>query len=516
MWQWIRWDRVEHAVKSMQHRIVKAVQANKWRKVKALQRILSRSFAAKLLAVRRVTENSGRRTAGIDGQRWNTPLSKWHAVHQLKSQGYRAKPVRRIYVPKSKGKKRPLGIPTMHDRAMQALHLLTLDPISETQADANSYGFRPYRRCADAIARCFDLLAKKKAPQWILEGDIKGCFDNISHEWMLQNTPVDKRMLRQWLKAGYFEKQQLFPSEAGTPQGAIISPCLANRVLDGLQQAIDQASGVKYWGRQKPQRRINPNHVHLILYADDFVILCADKKLLENHIKPAVQAFLTERGLSLSEEKTHITSIHKGFDFLSQNIRKYQNKLLIKPSQKSVHRFLQKVKGIIKKHTASRTVDLLRELAPVIRGWALYHRHIVAKHTFSKVDNQIWQMLWRWAYRRHAHRKNRKWIKDRYFMRHEGRDWTMFAYDEQGDLVTLFRASSIPIRRHIKIRDRANPYDGDHEAYFEQRTDQLMLQKLAGKRMITYLYKRQKGRCLVCRKKITAKTGYNTHHLLPK
>ena len=268
-WQMIRWDRVMRSVKSLQNRIVKATQAGKWRKVNALQRILSRSYAAKLLAVRRVTENSGQRTAGIDGQRWNTPQAKFEAIAQLQNRAYRAKPVRRIYIPKPNGKKRPLGIPTMGDRAMQALHLLTLDPISETLADANSYGFRPYRCCADAIARCFDMLAKKDAPQWILEGDIKGCFDNISHQWMQENIPLSQKVLGQWLKAGYFEKQTFFPSEAGTPQGAIISPCLANMVLDGLQQVIDQASGVKYWGRQEPKRRINPHHVHLIRYADD-------------------------------------------------------------------------------------------------------------------------------------------------------------------------------------------------------------------------------------------------------
>ena len=515
-WQMIRWDRVMRSVKSLQNRIVKATQAGKWRKVNALQRILSRSYAAKLLAVRRVTENSGQRTAGIDGQRWNTPQAKFEAIAQLQNRAYRAKPVRRIYIPKPNGKKRPLGIPTMGDRAMQALHLLTLDPISETLADANSYGFRPYRCCADAIARCFDMINKKDAPQWILEGDIKGCFDNISHQWMQENIPLSQKVLGQWLKAGYFEKQTFFPSEAGTPQGAIISPCLANMVLDGLQQVIDQASGVKYWGRQEPKRRINPHHVHLIRYADDFVVICSDRAILEQRIKPAIEAFLAQRGLELSEEKTCLTHINEGFDFLSQNIRKYKNKLLIKPSRKSIHRFLQKVKEIIKKHTASKTIDLLRELAPAIRGWAMYHRHVVSKATFSKVDHQIWQMLWRWPYRRHAHRKNLKWIKTRYFMRYKGRDWTFFANDEHGNLNTIFRASDIPIRRHVKIKGRANPYDASQEMYFEQRSDQLMQHKLVGKRMITFIYRRQQGLCPVCQQKITEQTGWNAHHLTPK
>lgn len=285
----------------------KGSNAGRWNKVKVLQGILTRSFAAKLLAIRRVTENSGKRTAGIDNELWNTPIAKAKATSELDILGYHASAVRRIYIPKSNGKLRPLGIPTMKDRAMQALLLLGLDPVSESMADPNSYGFRPHRSCADAIARCFSMLAKPDAPEWILEGDIKGCFDNISHDWMLQNIPVDKKILQQWLKAGYMEKQQLFPTEQGTPQGSVISPTLANMVLDGLEMAIDQAAGVKHWGKTAPKRRINPNHIHLIRYADDFVVTCSDKSLLEHKIKPAITSFLAARGLELSEEKTLIT-----------------------------------------------------------------------------------------------------------------------------------------------------------------------------------------------------------------
>ena len=515
-WQFIRWEVVERQVKALQARIVKAVQSGRWNKAKVLQGTLSRSYAGKLLAIRRVTENSGHRTAGIDGQTWDTPLAKFMAIEQLQNKGYRAKPVRRIYIPKPNGKKRPLGIPTMRDRAMQALHLLTLDPISETLADANSYGFRSHRSCADAIARCFDILAKKNAPHWILECDIRGCFDNISHQWMLDHIPMDKRMLRQWLKAGFFEKQQFFPTEAGSPQGAIISPCLANMVLDGLQAAISQASAVKYWGRQEPKRCINPHHVHLIRYADDFVVTCSNPALLEQKVKPAIQAFLAERGLELSEEKTRLTHIRQGFDFLSQNVRKYKEKLLIKPSRKSIRNFLQKVKQLIIKFRAANAADLLTHLAPLIRGWTMYHRHVVAKYTFNYVDHRIWQMLWKWAYRRHAHQKGRGWIKRRYFMRYRGRDWTFFAHDLHGNLITIFQASDVPIQRHVKIRDRANPYDPQDETYFEQRKDYLMANKLAGKRMISYLYQRQKGLCPHCQQKITEQTGWNAHHLAPK
>lgn len=218
-WQWINWNRVIRAVKSLQSRIVKAVKAGRWRKMRAIQRILSKSYAAKLLAIRRITENSGKRTAGIDGQLWNTPQSKFNGVRELNLKGYQAHPVRRITIPKSNGKRRPLGIPTMKDRAMQALHLLVLDPVSESLADTNSYGFRPFRSCADAIARCFSMLAKPNAPVWILEADIKGCFDNIAHGWLLENIAMNKSILNKWLKAGYISKQGLFPTKDGTPQG---------------------------------------------------------------------------------------------------------------------------------------------------------------------------------------------------------------------------------------------------------------------------------------------------------
>lgn len=515
-WQFIRWDKVVRRVKSIQSRIVKTVKEKRWNKVKVLQGILSRSYAAKLLAIRRVTENSGKRTAGIDGQLWDTPQSKFGAIAGMKSHGYRALPVRRIKIPKTNGKLRPLGIPTMRDRAMQALYLLGLAPVSECLADPNSYGFRPHRSCADAIARCFSLLAKPSAPVWILEADIKGCFDHISHDWLLENIPMDVDILKEWLSAGYVEKHDLFPTKEGTPQGSVISPTLANMVLDGLEMAIDQAAGVKHWGKIAPKRRINPNHIHLVRYADDFLVTCSDRNLLETTIKPAVEAFLKSRGLQLSTEKTTITHIDDGFDFLGQNVRKYHGKLLIKPSKKNVETFLKKVKKAIKERTAAAPIELTQKLAPMIRGWALYHRHIVAKETFSYVDNKIWQMLWKWSRRRHAHKKDAMWVKNRYFMRYQGQDWTFFARDKDGNLETIFKASSIKIQRHVKIKATSNPYDKEEELYFESRNDDFMLNKLAGKKMMRYLYDRQQGCCAVCQQKITVETGYNTHHLHPK
>jgi RNA-directed DNA polymerase len=512
LWHFIDWGEVTRSVKSLQIRIAKAVLAHQWRKVRSLQWLVNHSFAAKLLAVRRVTENTGKRTAGIDGQTWLSATDKFKAVVNLRLKGYKAKAVRRIYIPKSNGKKRPLGIPTMHDRAMQALHLLGLDPVSETTGDANSYGFRPHRNCADAIERCFDLLGKKRSPQWILEGDIKGCSDNISHDWIMENIPLSKQPLKEWLSSGYQENQKLFPTTSGTPQGSIISPTIANMVLDGLEAHIDKVCGIKKYG--KIQYRVNPHIIHFIRYADDFIVTCRDENYLTDTVLPAIQTFLEPRGLALSIDKTHITHIDQGFDFLGQNVRKYKGKLLIKPSKKNIHTFLAKVQSTIKELGNVQTILLIKTLNPMIRGWAMYHRHIVAKRIFSTVDHRIFWMIWRWAKRRHGRKKNAVWLKKRYFTRIEGRDWLFFDTDDiTNKKYTLFQAASIPIKRHIKINSKANPYVLTDEPYFEWRTQVKMSDKWEGKQQLDFIYKRQEGRCAYCGELIDLDRGWHSHHI---
>ena len=262
-WHAIDWRAVNQNVRRLQARIVKAEQEGRRGKVKALQRLLTRSFSGKALAVRRVTENQGKRTAGVDGLTWDTPEQKASAIHALRQRGYQPRPLRRVYIPKKNGKKRPLGIPTMRDRAMQALYLLALAPIAEVRADPNSYGFRPERSTADAIAQCFKALAKANSPEWVLEGDIKSCFDRISHDWLLAHIPMEQAVLRAWLKAGFMEQHVLYPTEEGTPQGGIISPTLANLALDGLERLLRA---------HFPKREAGRNaKVNLIRYADDFV-----------------------------------------------------------------------------------------------------------------------------------------------------------------------------------------------------------------------------------------------------
>jgi RNA-directed DNA polymerase len=469
-WDQIDWPKCERQVWRLQARIVKATRESRWNKVKALQRLLTHSFSGKALAVKRVTDNQGKRTPGVDRVTWTTPAAKLKALGSLQRRGYRPRPLRRVYIPKANGKQRPLGIPVMYDRAMQALYLLALEPIAETTADPNSYGFRPERSTADALQQCFQALGRGCSPQWVLEGDIKGCYDHISHEWMLRHVPMDKGVLRQWLKAGCVENQTWFPTEAGTPQGGIISPTLANLTLDGLEALLAEPFPREKW---KDGKRWSPK-VNLVRYADDFIITGDSPELLENEARPLVEAFLKERGLMLSPDKTRITHIDEGFDFLGQNLRKYGGKPLVKPSRKNTHAFLEKVRGLIDANLSVNQAVLIGRLNPVIRGWANYHRHCVAAETFRRVDHEIWRRLWQWAKRRHP-KKARQWVKDRYFPALGQRAWT-FAADTgqrtpegQPMWVKLVYASDIKIKRHIKIRRDANPFDSQWRSYFQER-----------------------------------------------
>ena len=466
-WKTINWKQLERAVKSFQLRIAKAIREGKHNKAKALQWLLTHSWAAKLLAVKRVTENSGKRTPGVDGVRWKTPTQKIRAALSLSRKGYKALPLRRLYILKKNGKKRPLGIPTMTDRACQALHLLALQPIAETTADNGSYGFRPYRSCHDAIERCYIHLSRHDNATWILEGDIKGCFDNISHQWLIENIPMDKRILQQWLNAGFMENKRLFPTEKGTPQGGIISPVLANITLDGLETAIDKAFGIKI--RPDGCRKNNPYKIHLVRYADDFIVTASDKDILETKVKPLIEDFLLERGLQLSPEKTKITHITEGFDFLGQNIRMYsKGKLLIRPSKDSIRSVKNKLKEIIVKHRGSQAAVLIRNLNPVITGWANYHKHACAKRTFYKIDRILWRNIWNWARRRHNKLGYRK-IVSLLFMRIGNRKWQFFGKFSNGNTILLRLFSAFRIFRHKLIAGKANPFDPAWNDYFLNR-----------------------------------------------
>ncbi|MDB1122787.1 group II intron reverse transcriptase/maturase [Vibrio algarum] len=507
-WHSIDWEACHISVKRLQTRIAKATIETDWRQVKKLQRMLVRSFSAKALAVRKVTENRGKNTAGVDKVTWNTPVKKWDAINELKRKGYKPKPLRRVYIPKSNGKLRPLGIPTMKDRAMQALYLLALEPVSETKADRNSYGFRPNRSTADAIEQCFVNLSRKNSAQWVLEGDIKGCFDNISHDWLINNVHMDKTVLRKWLKAGYMESGKLNPTEAGTPQGGIISPVLANLALDGLESVLESHFGKK---NTKASYKTKVNYVR---YADDFIITGISKELLEDEVLPLVKAFMAERGLKLSESKTLITHIDKGFDFLGQNLRKYKGKMLIMPAKKSVKQLLSNVKAYLDSHKTASAAAVISKLNPMIRGWCNYHRHICSDRAFKYVDYRIWQMLWKWCRRIHKNRRKR-WIRAKYFKTVDKRNW-VFSAPRKGEdgYYRLAYASRVDIVRHVKIRARANCYLPEDEQYFETFKVRKLKSSLAGNMKLWALAKRQDYKCAVCNQVFKTEDEWDVHHII--
>jgi RNA-directed DNA polymerase len=516
-WYATDWQAINRNVRRLQVRIVQATKVGRWGKVRALQRLLTHSYSGKALAVRRVTENDGRKTPGVDQEIWDTPEKKTQAVHAFQRRGYQPQPLRRLYILKSDKKTlRPLGIPTMTDRSHQALHLLALDPVLETTADPNSYGFRQQRSCADAIEQCFKTLVKPH-PQWILEGDIKSCFDRISHDWLLAHVPMDRVILQKWLKAGYMDQHVLHETTDGTPQGGIISPALSNCALDGLEQLLREKFPTK---KRHPSLGGKYPAVNLIRYADDFVITGRTKELLEGEIKPLVEQFLHERGLELSPAKTVITRVEKGFDFLGQNVRKYPNgKLLIKPSKKNIKTFLDGIRGNIKAALGMSAADLIRWLNPKIRGWSNYHRHVVSKRVFSRVDNAIFIRLWQWARRRHP-KKSPRWLKQKYFEQHGGRNWAFFgkSCNNEGEphKVRLLLASSTPIQRHVKVKSAANPYDPAHETYFEKREGDHMAGTFRGTRTLRFLWMFQRGCCPVCNTKITRITGWRIHYCVSR
>ena len=467
-WASIDWNKACAYVKKLQMRIVKAQQEGHYSKVKTLQWLLTHSFYAKALAVKRVTSNRGKNTAGVDHELWLTPEAKFKAINKLKRRGYRPQPLKRVYIPKKNGKLRPLSIPTMTDRAMQTLYMFALEPLAETYGDPNSYGFRIGRSTHDAIEQCFTDLNKGKSPEWILEGDIKGCFDHISHEWLMENIPMDTQVLQKWLKCGFVDTKQLFPTEEGTPQGGTISPTLMNMTLDGLERLLKERLPTKQYFNGKTHF----NKMNFVRYADDFIVTGESPEFLREEVLPIIREFMAERGLQLSEEKTVITHIEDGFDFLGKNIRKYNGKLLIKPSKQSVSSLLKKVREIVKSNKSAKQDSLIRQLNPVIRGWVNNQRFVVSAEAFSKIDYQIYNCLWQWAKRRHK-KKSRRWIAKKYWHCIGSRNWT-FAAEERSkkrnkelSYFALEYATDTKIIRFKKIVAEANPFDARWNGYYE-------------------------------------------------
>mgnify|MGYP001427377968 CR=1 FL=1 len=459
-WRKINWTVVETRVNRLQSRIAKAAREGRFNQVKILQYLLVKSYYAKLMAVKKVMGNKGCKTAGVDGELWSSDSKKYQGAIHLKNGGYKASPLRRTYIKKANGKLRPLGIPTMRDRSMQALHALSLDPVAESILSTKAFGFRKHRSCHDAQEYIFKCLGTKVSGKWVLEGDIKGCFDHISHQWIMENVPMNKRILKQFLTAGFVYKKDLYPTEEGTPQGGIISPILANLTLNGLAEMLAKKYSMNANGNIS--RNVDIHKIHTIIYADDFIITANNEEIL-HQVKEDIEEFLQERGLELSESKTLITHINEGFDFLGWSFRKFKTKLIIAPSKKSVKNICKKIDETVRKNLMQKQEILIKQLNALIRGWCNYHKSSCAKKAFQTIDKYVFYALWNWAKRRHS-TKSKHWRKKRYFHQEGSRDWIYGT-----EKVKLVFASDTKIKRHRLIKFEANPYLREYDEYYSKR-----------------------------------------------
>jgi RNA-directed DNA polymerase len=470
-WLQVEWPQVEDDVRRLRQRIFTATKAGDLAKVRNLQKLMLRSRANALLAVRRVTEvNTGRMTAGVDGRTVLSPdlkaeLADWV---QNRSEPWKPKPVKRVFIPKGRGRRRPLGIPVIADRALQALTVNALEPEWETRFEPKSYGFRPGRGCHDAIEAIYHtVVGRNPHRRWILDADLLAAFDRIDHRHlmsMLGTFPARGR-IEQWLKAGVLERGQFTPTDEGTPQGGVISPLMMNVALHGLESA----AGARYFpdGRKDAGKSV-PGTPVVVRYADDLVALCVSAEQARQ-VKTNLARWLVPRGLAFNETKTHIVGLEDGFDFLGFNIRRYRNgKLLIKPSKEAVQRIRSRLAAEVKALHGANAEAMITKLNPVIRGWAAYYRTVVSKEIFSALDHHVWRLTYRWALRTHPN-KSKRWVKVRYFgsFHPSRRDLWVFGDRDSGRYLVKF--SWTPIVRHTLVKDRASTDDPALTSYWAAR-----------------------------------------------
>lgn len=459
-WQAIDWQTINKRVRNLRRRIFRATKNGEKNQVRSLMKLMLRSYANLLLSVRKVTqENKGKKTPGIDNRVALSPKARAKLIREMLTvKAWKVRPAVRIYIPKAGGKFRPLGILTIKNRVAQAVVKNALEPHCEAQFESHSYGFRPGRSAQDAIEQCFSRLNRRTTNRWVLDADIKGAFDSISQEFLLNKLgklPA-RGLIKAWLEAGYVESEIINRTERGTQQGGIISPVLANVALDGIQNLL-------------------PNRYGFIRYADDWVVTARTKEELQT-IKPVIEDWLALRGLVLNDEKTRIVSVHEGFDFLGFNIRHYRGKCLIKPQRKKVVLFLERIRKWLKTHRAVSAEMVIRHLNPLLNGWAQYYRCVVSAKTFSYVASQVWDYLWKWCKRRHP-KKNLDWVHRKYFRTIAGKKWTFFAKDTTSSatdaIITLIDLSRMSILRHAKVKGSASPDDPSLVDYWFARFNRL-------------------------------------------